>query len=92
MDDHGGGLVEVGYPRSVWIFSGILIATYKTAIQTTLSMTGFSREVYILTRDEFDVWATYRAIIKLPAPETLERGTLHYINVSIEFVLLEVIT
>ena len=94
VSDHGGGLVPVGYPRSVWTWTAIPVATYTSVIQTTLAFaTGtYSGEVYVVTRDEFDAWATYRAYLRLPNPATLDRWGSKYRNVSWELVLLEDVT
>ena len=94
VNDHGGGLVAVGYPRSIWTWTAIPVTTYTSVIQTTLSFaTGtYSGEVYLQTRDEFDAWTTYRAYLRLPNPQGLDRWGDKYRNVSWEFVLLEEIT
>lgn len=87
---HSGELVEIGYPRSVWVVDGISVADYA-ALRTGLSITGYSGEVYVETRDEDDAFAVYRALMRFPNPEGLERWSGYYQDVELEFVLLEVI-
>lgn len=87
---HAGGVVYVGYPRSVWKFTLIPTATYETAIQTTLAFPvgSYSKVVYIQTRDEFDDEAIYQALLRLPEPAELKRWGEKYTDVELEFVLL----
>ena len=87
---HSGELVEQGYPVSTWVIDGISVVNYA-ALRSGLSMTGYSAEVYIETRDEDDVYNTYRSLLRLPNPVTLERWSEHYQDVELEFVLLELI-
>lgn len=94
VTDHGGGLRVVGYPRSTWTFAALSVADYEDLLQTTLGfVTGqYSGEVYIATRDEFDNWADWRALLRCPFPGALERHGGHYLNVQLEFILLEDVT
>lgn len=94
VNDHGGGLQVVGYPRSTWTFAALSVEDYETLLQTTLGFsTGqYGGEVYIETRDEFDNWLDFRAILRLPNPADLERHGAHYLNVQLTFVLLEDVT
>jgi len=88
---HGGGLVAVGYPRSILTFKAVTIEDYADALQTTLSwgVTDYSGSVYVTTRNEFDDWATYSAILRLPDPQTLQRWGGHYLDVPWTFILIE---
>lgn len=94
VNDHGGGLQVVGYPRSTWTFAALSIEDYEELLQTTLgfSLGQYSGECYICTRDEFDNWEDYYALLRLPNPATLERHGEHYLNLQLEFVLLEIPT
>jgi hypothetical protein len=79
-----------GYARTTWLFDGIAVATYATAIVTDLGITagdaaGF---VVIYTRDEYDTWGYWNAVLRLPNPATLERWSGVYKNVALEFILL----
>ena len=84
------GQVWRGYPRAVWTFKAIPVATYTAAICTTLNITAgaASGAVVIYTRDEYDTWTYWNAILRLPDPATLDRWGAHYLNVSLEFILL----
>jgi len=92
-DDHAGGRRPVGYPRSAWIFAALTLDQYKALVQTLLTLTTgeYSHEVYIETRDEWDNYQTYRAMMRLPDPETLDRWGETYKDVVLNFTLLEVI-
>jgi len=85
-----GGQVWRGYPCTTWLFKAIPVATYKTAITTTLNIAAGAAygDVVIYTRDEYDTFAYWEAIIRLPDPATLERWGAQYLNVALEFVLL----
>jgi len=89
-----GGQLWRGYPRAIWTFKAIPVATYTTAITSTLGITaGYaSGQVYLYTRNEYDTWAYYRAILRLPDPTTLNRWGGHYLEVALEFILLETVT
>lgn len=89
-----GGQLWRGYPRTLWRFKAIPVATYTTAITSTLGITAGAAygEVYVYTRNEYDTWAYYRAMLWLPDPTTLNRWGAHYLDVALEFVLLETVT
>jgi len=83
-----------GYRRTVWTFAGIAVATYATAIVTTLGIPAGNASgiVYIYTRDEYDTWGYFQAMLRLPDPATLERWSGVYKNVALEFILLATAT
>lgn len=87
---HAGSVAYTGYPRSVWKFGWINVATYDTLINTTLAFTAgtYSKAVYVTTRDEYDDEATYTAIMRLPEPAELKRWGEKYTDIELEFVLL----
>lgn len=84
------GQVWRGYPRVTWQFAGIAVATYATAIVTTLGIAAGAAAgaVVIYTRTEYDSWGYYEAMLRLPDPTTLERWSGVYKNIALEFVLL----
>jgi len=86
-----GNVVYVGYARSVWAFDYVPVETWEAAIQTTLGFSSgqYSGEVYVTTRDEFDVFGVFHALMRLPAPDALERLGYTYRGIEIEFLLLE---
>lgn len=83
------GQVWRGYARTTWTFDGIAVADYADAL-TALSFTAgqAAGAVVIYTRDEFDTWCYFEAMLRLPDPATLERWSGVYKNVALEFVLL----
>ena len=78
-----------GYARTTWLFAGIAVADYADAL-TALGFTAgqASGEVVIYTRDEYDTWGYFEAMLRLPDPAGLERWSGVYKNVALEFVLL----
>ncbi len=79
----------VGYPRSKWKFQSI--HRDKLAAFFTLIGNVYSAQCYVRTRDTFDTWADYRAIVIIPDPAGLERWGEHYKDVVLEFILLEAV-
>lgn len=85
-----GGQLWRGYPRTVWRFKAIPVTTYATAIVTTLGITAGNASgiVYVYTRNEYDTWSYYQALLRVPDPTTLNRWGGHYLDVALEFILL----
>lgn len=84
------GAVWRGYPRTTWLFAGVTVEDYGDAL-TALGFTAGDAAlgVAIYTRDEFDSWEYYEAMLRLPDPATLERWSGVYKALPLEFILLE---
>lgn len=83
-----GTTVDTGYPRSVWTFAALTVEQWEDLIDL---VGGYSGQVYVETRNDIDEFDEYRAIARLPEPRSLMRWGGYYRDVSIEFVLLEVV-
>ena len=84
-----GTTVDVGYERVTWFFRWLTVEAWEDWL--TL-VGGYSGQVYVETRDDVDDWAEYSAIARLPRPSTLRRRGGKYLDVTVELILLEVIT
>jgi hypothetical protein len=85
---HAGTMIYRGYPRSTWVFNAIAVSVWDT-VKTTYLAGALSGETYITTRDDDDDWDSYRTIMTLPNPAGLRRWGEKYLDVKIEFVLVE---
>lgn len=86
-----GTLTYRGYARATWVWDAVSLDDWGT-LKDTLAAGGHSDECYIQTRNDEDTYANYRAIARLPNPAELERWGGHYLNVTVEFILLEELT
>lgn len=86
-----GTLLWRGYPLSVWRW-GWMTITEWTALKTYLAGGEYSAECYVEVRDDEDSYTRYQAIVRFPNPADLRRGDGRYMDVSLEFVLVEAVT
>ena len=86
-----GTLSYRGYARATWTWEALSLIDWGT-LKDTLAGGGHSDECYIQTRNDEDTYTNYRAIARLPNPAELERWGGHYLNVTVEFILLEELT
>ena len=85
-----GTLKYRGFPRATWTFAFLTLARWLT-LKNTLASGSLSGACYIRTRDDEDTWQTYQAISRLPDTADLKRWGGRYLDVEIEFLLVEVI-
>lgn len=85
-----GLLLYRGYARSTWEWARMSVAELK-ALRTFILNGAQSGQCYILTRDADDVWATYRAMVDFPDPQSLIRWAEGYHPVTLLFHLVEAV-
>ena len=85
-----GTIRHRGYPLSTWVFDVVAVDDWDTA-KTALASGAFSGECYVVTRDDEDTFSTYRAQVRFPDPGERVASGEHYLNVRVEFLLVEVI-
>jgi hypothetical protein len=78
----------VGYPIAVWALPVITLDTWRR-IKSRLSQLAYSGECWIQTHDDDQNWFIARCVLRLPEPTDLERAAAKYINVKLEFVIVE---
>ena len=85
-----GTLLWRGYPVVTWRYGWMTVAQW-TALKTYITNGAYSAECYVETRDDEDSYSRYQAVARFPDPSTLQRWGSRYMDVVIEFALVDAV-